>query len=151
MQSSPNTAILYVQTETSRITEKRLQNFLEPTRRPNVIYIDHSVEFGKSCQDLSWNHCTSTPQIGLLSFRILNVKLLHRRPFLSPGSAKCFFFSNIEGTPVKTPGVKARKWILKSWNITSRRVRCRHRAHCAERKRKKATKAFPHFQSARNK
>ena len=35
--------------------------FLEPTRKPKVIYSDSSLEFGKSCEDLSWNHCTSTP------------------------------------------------------------------------------------------
>ena len=35
--------------------------FLEPTRKPNFIYTDNSFEFGKSCEDLSWNHCTSTP------------------------------------------------------------------------------------------
>ena len=26
-----------------------------------VIYTDTSLEFGKSCEDLSWNHSTSTP------------------------------------------------------------------------------------------
>ena len=26
-----------------------------------VIYTDNSLEFGKACDDLSWNHCTSTP------------------------------------------------------------------------------------------
>ena len=36
--------------------------FLEPTRKPNVIYTDNSLEFGKSCEELSWNHCTSTPR-----------------------------------------------------------------------------------------
>ena len=35
--------------------------FLEPTRKPRVIYIDNFLEFGKSCEELSWNHCTSTP------------------------------------------------------------------------------------------
>ena len=35
--------------------------FLEPTRNPKVIYTDNSLEFGKACEDLSWNHCTSTP------------------------------------------------------------------------------------------
>ena len=25
------------------------------------IYTDNSLEFGKACEDLSWNHCTSTP------------------------------------------------------------------------------------------
>ena len=35
--------------------------FLETTRKPKVIYTDNSLEFGKSCEDLSWNRCTSTP------------------------------------------------------------------------------------------
>ena len=26
-----------------------------------VIYTDNSLEFGKACEDLSWNQCTSTP------------------------------------------------------------------------------------------
>ena len=34
---------------------------MEPNRKPKVIYTDNSVEFGKACEDLSWNHCTSTP------------------------------------------------------------------------------------------
>ena len=34
---------------------------MEPDRKPNVIYADNSLEFGKACEDLSWNHCTSTP------------------------------------------------------------------------------------------
>ena len=34
---------------------------LEPERKPKVIYTDNSLEFGKACEDLSWNHCTSTP------------------------------------------------------------------------------------------
>ena len=32
-----------------------------PKRKPKVIYTDNSLEFGKACEDLSWNHCTSTP------------------------------------------------------------------------------------------
>ena len=35
--------------------------FLEPTRKPKVIYTDNSLEFGKACEDLSWDHCASTP------------------------------------------------------------------------------------------
>ena len=35
--------------------------FLEPTRKPKVIYTDSSLEIGKSCEELYWNHCTSTP------------------------------------------------------------------------------------------
>ena len=38
-----------------------LQKFLEPDRNPEVIYTYNSLEFGKACEDLSWNHCTSTP------------------------------------------------------------------------------------------
>ena len=30
-------------------------------RKPKVIYTDNSLEFGKACEDLLWNHCTSTP------------------------------------------------------------------------------------------
>ena len=37
------------------------ESFLEPERNPKVIYTDNSLEFGKACEDLSWNHCTSTP------------------------------------------------------------------------------------------
>ena len=47
-------------TQTSHETEKSLQKFLEPTRKPKVIYTDNSAEFGKSCEDSSWNHCAST-------------------------------------------------------------------------------------------
>ena len=48
-------------TKTSQETQKRLMKFLEPDRKPQVIYTDNSWEFGKACEDLSWNHCTSTP------------------------------------------------------------------------------------------
>ena len=58
-------------TETSQETKRSLQKFLEPDRKPKVTYTDNSLEFGKACEDLSWNHCTSTPhtdqkQMGLL-------------------------------------------------------------------------------------
>ena len=36
--------------------------FLDPTRKPKVIYAGNSLEFGKSCEELSWNHCASTPR-----------------------------------------------------------------------------------------
>ena len=48
-------------TKTSQETQRSLQKFLEPERKPEVIYTDNSSEFGKACEDLSWNHCTSTP------------------------------------------------------------------------------------------
>ena len=34
---------------------------MEPERKPKVIHTDNSLEFGKTREDLSWNHCTSTP------------------------------------------------------------------------------------------
>ena len=43
------------------VTQRSLQKFLEPNRKPKVIHTDNSLEFGKACADLSWNHCTSTP------------------------------------------------------------------------------------------
>ena len=41
--------------------EKSLRKFLKPTEKLKVIYTDNSQEFVKSCEDLSWNHRTSTP------------------------------------------------------------------------------------------
>ena len=48
-------------TKTSQETQRSLQKFLEPNRKLKVIYTDNSLAFGKVCEDLSWNHCTSTP------------------------------------------------------------------------------------------
>ena len=42
-------------TKTSQETQRSLQKCLEPNRKPKVNYTDNSFE------DLSWNHCTSTP------------------------------------------------------------------------------------------
>ena len=52
---------IFVSTKTSQETQRSLQKFLEPERKPKVIYTDNSLEFGKACEDLSWNHCTSAP------------------------------------------------------------------------------------------
>ena len=56
--------------KTSQKNQRSLQKFLEPDRKPKVIYTDNSMEFRKSCEELSWNHCTSVPhrsqQMGLL-------------------------------------------------------------------------------------
>ena len=45
--------------KTSKETQRSLQKFLEPERKPKVIYTDNSLEFGKACEDFSWNHCMS--------------------------------------------------------------------------------------------
>ena len=47
--------------KTSQETQRSLQKFLEPERKPKVIYTDNSLEFGKACEDFSWNQRTSTP------------------------------------------------------------------------------------------
>ena len=48
------------ETKTSHETEKSLQKFLEPSQKPKVFHTGNSLEFDKSCEDLSWNHRTST-------------------------------------------------------------------------------------------
>ena len=47
--------------KTSQKTQRSLHKFLEPDRKPKVIYTDNSLEFGKACEELSLNHCTCTP------------------------------------------------------------------------------------------
>ena len=47
--------------KTSQETQGSLQRFLEPERKPKVIETDNTLEFGKACEDLSRNHCASTP------------------------------------------------------------------------------------------
>ena len=45
----------------SQETEKSLRKFFEPSHNPTVVHTDNSLEFGKSCEESSWNHRTSTP------------------------------------------------------------------------------------------
>ena len=40
-------------TKTSQETQRSLQKFLEPNRKPKVIYTDNSLEFGKAYEDSS--------------------------------------------------------------------------------------------------
>ena len=47
-------------TKTSQEMEKSLRKFLEPLQKPKVICTDNSLEFGKSFEELSWNHRTTT-------------------------------------------------------------------------------------------
>ena len=48
-------------TKASQESEKSLRKFLEPSQKPKGIYTDNSLEVWKSCEELSWNHRTSTP------------------------------------------------------------------------------------------
>ena len=50
-----------VKTKTSYETEKSPRKFLDPSQKLKVIYTDNSSEFGKSCEEISRTHRTSTP------------------------------------------------------------------------------------------
>ena len=45
----------------TKLFRRRKRKFLEPSVEPKVIYIEKSLECGKACEELSYNHCTSTP------------------------------------------------------------------------------------------
>ena len=53
--------VVSVQNKNFSGNTKSLQKIMEPNRKRKVIYTDNALEFGKACEDLSWNHCTSTP------------------------------------------------------------------------------------------
>ena len=53
--------LIRVKTKSSHETERNLSQFLEPSHKPTVVHTDNVMEFGKACEDLSWNHRTSTP------------------------------------------------------------------------------------------
>ena len=44
-----------------RRRKRVLRKFLERSDKPKVVYTDNFMEFGKACEELSWNYCTSTP------------------------------------------------------------------------------------------
>ena len=45
--------VVSVQNKNFLGSTKELQKFLEPIRKPKVIYTHNSLEFGKDCEDLS--------------------------------------------------------------------------------------------------
>ena len=49
-------------TKSSQETERSLRTFLDPSEKPKVIYTDNSLEFGKVCEELSWNHGLIVPR-----------------------------------------------------------------------------------------
>ena len=50
-------------TKTSLESGRSLQKFLELVRKSNFICTDNSMEFGEAGEDLTWNHCTSSPHL----------------------------------------------------------------------------------------
>ena len=82
-------------TKLSQETQRSLQKFLEPDKNPKVIYTDKSMEFGKACEDLSWNHCTSTPHRsetnGIAERAVRRVKEGTSAVLLQPGLNECWW------------------------------------------------------------
>ena len=64
-------------TKTSQETQKNLMKFLEPTRKPKVIYTDNSLEFGRQ-------HHTDQKQMGLSKEQCAEWKKGHLRCCRSP-------------------------------------------------------------------
>ena len=79
--------------------KRSLQKFLEPNRKPKVIYTDYSLELGKDCEDLSWNHDTSVTN-GIAERAVRRVKEGTSAVLLHSGldgkwwadSQKCFIY-----------------------------------------------------------
>ena len=93
-----------------------LAKVLKPDRKPKVIYTDNSLEFGKACEDLSWNHCTSTPHRsetnGIAERAVRRVKEGTSAVLLQSGlneswwadSMECYtYLRNVTGQPFKGP------------------------------------------------
>ena len=66
------------ETKTSQEIQRSLQKFLEPERKPKVIYTDNSLEFGKACEDLPGiivrQHLTVQRLMGLLKEQYAELK-----------------------------------------------------------------------------
>ena len=93
-----------VQTKTSQETQRSLQKFLEPERNPKVFYTDNSLEFGKACEDLSWNHCTSTPHRsetdGIAERAVRRVKEGTSAVLLQSGRNESWWADSMDVTPI---------------------------------------------------
>ena len=63
--------------------------------KPKGIYTDNSLEFGKACEDLSWNHCTSTPHRsethGIVERAVRRVKEGASAVLLQSGLNECWW------------------------------------------------------------
>ena len=72
------------------------KSFLEPDGKPKAIYTDNSLEFGKACEDLSWNHCTSTPHRsetdGIAERAVRRVKEGTSAVLLQSGLNECYTY-----------------------------------------------------------
>ena len=84
----------------TRNPEKLAKKFLEPERNSKVIYTDNYMEFGKACEDLSWNHCTSTPHRsetnGIAERAVRRVKEGTSAVLLQPGLNESWWAGSME-------------------------------------------------------
>ena len=48
------------ESKASREKARSLQKFFDSTTCPKLIYTNNTLKLGKTCEDLQWNHCTST-------------------------------------------------------------------------------------------
>ena len=85
--------------------KKKKQNFTRNPEKlskvkPKVIYTDNSLEFGKACEDLSWNHCTSTPHRsetnGIAERAVRRVKEGTSAVLLQPGLNESWWADSVE-------------------------------------------------------
>ena len=108
-------------TKTSQETEKSLQKFLEPTRKPKVIYIDNSLEFGKYCEDLSWNHRTSTPHrsetIGIAERAVRRMKEGTSAVLLQSGLDEKWWAHSMVCETVKTSCLMGRHFVRGGFGV----------------------------------
>ena len=58
---SMDPSVIRAKTKLHKKPREACKSSWNPERKPKVIYTNNSLEFGKACEDLSWNHCTSTP------------------------------------------------------------------------------------------
>ena len=90
-----------------RRRKESLSKFLEPSHKPKVVDTDNSMKFGKACEDLSWNHRTSTPHrsetSGIAERAVRRVKKGSSTVLLQSGldercwsdSMKCYYYLRI--------------------------------------------------------
>ena len=86
--------------KTSQGTERSLREFLEPSEKPKVMKTHNSLEFGTSCEDLSWNHRTSTPHrnetSGIAERAVRRVKEGTSAVLLQPGLDEKWWADSME-------------------------------------------------------
>ena len=122
-------------TKTSQETQRSLQKFLEPDRNPKVIYTDNPWEFGKACEDLFWNHRTSTPHRpetnGIAERVVCRIKEETSAVLLQSGldgkwwadSTECYcYLRNVQDPPVRWENT-SRKAIWKTIQRSTDSVR----------------------------